>query len=384
MAIDNLKEISPIPVKRQNKKKTIIKNISKKSYENMKIKKSSSFNRIKNSKKSKFRHSDIFNIPNKLKKVFKKMNINYKFPLKPSIEPPSKNVNNKRKHNKLSLIKSSNFSYYMLKFPKNEDIIKNGDLLLSFCSNNLTGVKSISNLNDNVDECSGRIPGDVNNDGVVNILDIVSMISHIISPDKLEGCDFKSADLTGDGIVNVLDIIAIINIILSDHNRNNKNENGKKAREHKILNEILEKLQDNSKNKLSGYMKNKLLSNIYNILMTFIKKDTIYSIYWKNREKNIELNKERQVDSGEYHSINIMVNGYSSNNYFSRTYCTGKDKPSFAIFRKLSKNKFIMNSLNFNSIKKYSDKSINILEWNKIDNFKLKDLSNGRNKVITL
>jgi len=54
------------------------------------------------------------------------------------------------------------------------------------------------------------LPGDVNDDGTVNILDIVQLTNMILSDDYQE-----SADLNGDGIVNVQDIILLVNIILS-------------------------------------------------------------------------------------------------------------------------------------------------------------------------
>ena len=56
------------------------------------------------------------------------------------------------------------------------------------------------------------ILGDVTGDGIVNILDIVSTISLILSGNEY----LSSADLNSDGIVNVLDIVALVNIILNN------------------------------------------------------------------------------------------------------------------------------------------------------------------------
>ena len=53
------------------------------------------------------------------------------------------------------------------------------------------------------------LPGDVNDDGTVNILDIVQLANMILSDDYQE-----SADLNGDGNLNILDIVQLINIIL--------------------------------------------------------------------------------------------------------------------------------------------------------------------------
>ena len=53
------------------------------------------------------------------------------------------------------------------------------------------------------------LPGDVNQDGVVNISDINAVINIILA----SGYD-KNADVNGDNVVNISDINAIISIIL--------------------------------------------------------------------------------------------------------------------------------------------------------------------------
>ena len=53
------------------------------------------------------------------------------------------------------------------------------------------------------------IIGDVNDDGTVNILDIVQLTNMILSDDYQE-----IADLNADGNLNILDIVILVNIIL--------------------------------------------------------------------------------------------------------------------------------------------------------------------------
>tara|TARA_Y100001970_G_C13697738_1_gene585619 strand:- start:185 stop:568 length:384 start_codon:yes stop_codon:yes gene_type:complete len=53
--------------------------------------------------------------------------------------------------------------------------------------------------------------GDMNNDGVINIVDVVSIVNIILGNSEYN----STADYNGDEIVNVVDIIAIINIILN-------------------------------------------------------------------------------------------------------------------------------------------------------------------------
>jgi len=58
------------------------------------------------------------------------------------------------------------------------------------------------------DDC--LFPGDVNNDSILNILDIVSMITLI-----LDGEYNECGDVNSDGTINVQDVVIFVNIILS-------------------------------------------------------------------------------------------------------------------------------------------------------------------------
>ena len=51
---------------------------------------------------------------------------------------------------------------------------------------------------------------DINGDGLLNVLDVVSMINIIL----LEDCPIE-ADMNSDTFCNVLDIVQLVNIILS-------------------------------------------------------------------------------------------------------------------------------------------------------------------------
>ena len=58
------------------------------------------------------------------------------------------------------------------------------------------------------------IPGDVNQDEIINILDIVQLVN-IILGNAPSNSEIAAGDLNGDEIINVLDIILIVNIILN-------------------------------------------------------------------------------------------------------------------------------------------------------------------------
>ena len=58
--------------------------------------------------------------------------------------------------------------------------------------------------------------GDVNQDGIVNVLDVIGMVQYIIGETNFTDQQLLLADLNGDGGVNVLDIALLINIILGN------------------------------------------------------------------------------------------------------------------------------------------------------------------------
>ena len=58
---------------------------------------------------------------------------------------------------------------------------------------------------------SGNTIGDLNLDGIINILDVIEMVSII-----LENSPYNElADFNSDGMINVVDVIQLVNIILS-------------------------------------------------------------------------------------------------------------------------------------------------------------------------
>jgi mono/diheme cytochrome c family protein len=62
-------------------------------------------------------------------------------------------------------------------------------------------------------ESNELMPGDVNEDEVVNVLDVVLLVNSILNGDSAN--DYPQADLNDDGLLNVLDVVLIVNIILN-------------------------------------------------------------------------------------------------------------------------------------------------------------------------
>ena len=62
-----------------------------------------------------------------------------------------------------------------------------------------------------IDEMTKSLPGDINNDGILNVVDVVSIVNLILTGDYSE-----LADINEDNLLNVQDVISIINLILNN------------------------------------------------------------------------------------------------------------------------------------------------------------------------
>ena len=60
---------------------------------------------------------------------------------------------------------------------------------------------------------SSCVSGDLNEDTLINVQDIIALVNAILSPNSLT--DICAADLNGDSQLNVQDIVALVNLILS-------------------------------------------------------------------------------------------------------------------------------------------------------------------------
>lgn len=58
--------------------------------------------------------------------------------------------------------------------------------------------------------------GDVNFDGVINVLDIVMVVSEVLNPGGFDDTQMTAADLNSDGMLNILDVVMLVNLILGE------------------------------------------------------------------------------------------------------------------------------------------------------------------------
>ena len=64
-------------------------------------------------------------------------------------------------------------------------------------------------------ECTA---GDINTDGIINILDIVRLVNIVIDSSTIIPEEDCAADLNADGIINILDIVTLVNIVINESN----------------------------------------------------------------------------------------------------------------------------------------------------------------------
>ncbi len=73
-----------------------------------------------------------------------------------------------------------------------------------------------------VDECGDlcinggctTTAGDLNEDEILNIQDIIILINFILGTDDPDTGEFNAADINSDGVLNIQDIILVVNLIL--------------------------------------------------------------------------------------------------------------------------------------------------------------------------
>ena len=98
--------------------------------------------------------------------------------------------------------------------PYPRDFIIDQGGIIAYANNEIDTAWMLSVINDLLLTDNG-ILGDINQDSVINILDVVLLLNFILSNETPTDSQFLSSDLNLDGIINVLDVVLIINIILN-------------------------------------------------------------------------------------------------------------------------------------------------------------------------
>ena len=98
--------------------------------------------------------------------------------------------------------------------PYPRDFIINQDGIIAYANNEIDTEWMLSVINDLLISDSG-IVGDINQDGLVNILDVVNILNYILGVYIPTDNQFNLSDVNQDGLLNVLDVVLLVNIILN-------------------------------------------------------------------------------------------------------------------------------------------------------------------------
>ena len=96
-------------------------------------------------------------------------------------------------------------------YPRDFIVDQNG--ILQYANNEIDTEWMLYLLDDLIG--NNIIPGDLNSDELINVLDVITMVNIILGEINPENDQFMAGDLNSDGLINVIDVVALVNIILS-------------------------------------------------------------------------------------------------------------------------------------------------------------------------
>ena len=99
--------------------------------------------------------------------------------------------------------------------PYPRDFVINQEGLISYANNEIDTAWMLSVIYDLLSNNEDMLLGDVNSDGLINVLDVVNIINFILSINIPVGDQFVLSDINQDDVINVLDVVLIVNIILN-------------------------------------------------------------------------------------------------------------------------------------------------------------------------
>ena len=97
--------------------------------------------------------------------------------------------------------------------PYPRDFIIDKEGIIQYANNEIDTEWMIYVLEELINDAP-MVQGDINVDGIVNILDIVYLVNFILNNQTPTDIQFTSSDLNLDGLLNILDIVQLVNIIL--------------------------------------------------------------------------------------------------------------------------------------------------------------------------
>ncbi len=98
--------------------------------------------------------------------------------------------------------------------PYPRDFIIDQEGVIAYANNEIDTEWMISVIYDLINS-NDSVLGDVNQDGIINILDVVTIINIILSTGVPTENQLSNSDLNNDEVINILDVVILVNLILN-------------------------------------------------------------------------------------------------------------------------------------------------------------------------
>ena len=98
--------------------------------------------------------------------------------------------------------------------PYPRDFIINQEGVISYANNEIDTEWMLSVIYDLINNSNGLI-GDINQDNIINVLDIIGLINFILGSQIPDDSQIISSDINEDQIINILDVVMLVNLILN-------------------------------------------------------------------------------------------------------------------------------------------------------------------------
>ena len=97
--------------------------------------------------------------------------------------------------------------------PYPRDFIIDQQGIIAYANNEIDTEWMIYVINE-LSGSNGSVLGDVNQDGVINILDIINVINFVLGGSPTSD-EFILSDVNQDNIINILDVVLLVNLIIN-------------------------------------------------------------------------------------------------------------------------------------------------------------------------
>ncbi len=98
--------------------------------------------------------------------------------------------------------------------PYPRDFVIDQDGVIVYANNEIDTEWMLYEIYNLIDSSNG-VEGDINQDDIVNVVDIVKLISFILGTSNPSENELLYSDLNQDGIINILDVVSLVNLILN-------------------------------------------------------------------------------------------------------------------------------------------------------------------------